>query len=116
MEKKNTIRFIVDSEVPSNARSALPLPQFSSIATQSVEITREAACKSFGTAIQDVMEILSTVPSSTHAARVIEVKFTLTINVGGEVSIVSLAKGQLSGATGLEFTIRLGNSKDEDDN
>jgi hypothetical protein len=106
MPPNNTMRFVVDAEQSSAVHSALPLPHLSSLAAQSVEISREAVCKACSSTVQDVMDVLSSLPKSKNAAKITEVKFTLMLNAGGEVSIMSLAKGHLSGATGFEFTIR----------
>jgi hypothetical protein len=98
---------MVDSQPTPETRGMLPIPQLQALSGEIVELGKEAIRDSIGNALSDVMEILSSIPLQKGLLSVSEVKFTMTLDARGEVSILSLAKGSLSGSTGFQFTIQI---------
>jgi hypothetical protein len=104
---KTVLRLMVDSQPTPETRGMLPIPQLQALSGEIVELGKEAIRDSIGNALSDVMEILSSIPLQKGLLSVSEVKFTMTLDARGEVSILSLAKGSLSGSTGFQFTIQI---------
>lgn len=100
-----TIRLLVDEDLPK-MKTALPVPGFEGIGQRVVEISGEVLQRSIDGALQNILNLLSSVTAETATHEVSQVSFSLTFDATGEVSVVSLAKGALKGSTGLAFTIK----------
>ena len=99
------IRFLIDEEAPK-MKSALSVSGLDAMGQRVVELSSEVIQKSIDGTLQNILGLLSAVTAETPTHTVSEVRFSLTLDASGEVSVVSLAKGTLKGSAGLEFTIK----------
>lgn len=100
----NIMKIIVDQQIPET-KSSLPLPNFEKISTRIIDVGSDVIKSKFQETISDITEILANVKMSNEKCKISEAKFTLTFSASGEVALMSIAKGALSGTSGIEFTV-----------
>ncbi|MBI3242349.1 MAG: hypothetical protein HYZ49_08660 [Chloroflexi bacterium] len=105
MSQKDTIRVLTDDFSNLEVKGALPGLGIDKALQVAVDVGRDSLKKSIDEILEEILHILSNAPLESDKLEVSEIKFTLSVNSSGEVSLVSLAKGSLGGQTGLEFTI-----------
>ncbi|WP_286920581.1 Pepco domain-containing protein [Flavobacterium sp. UBA4197] len=98
------MKIIVDQQIPET-KSSLPLPNFEKISTRIIDVGSDVIKSKFQETISDITEILANVKMSNEKCKISEAKFTLTFSASGEVALMSIAKGALSGTSGIEFTV-----------
>lgn len=99
------LRLLVDED-GLQAKSALPIPGLDAVGQRVVELGSDVLRSSIDSALQGILEILSSVNAESATHTVSEVSFNLAFDASGEVSVVSVVKGNLKGSTGLQFTIK----------
>jgi hypothetical protein len=98
------MKIIVDSQVPQ-ANSSLALPKLEKISSQIIDVGTDVLKTKFQETINDITEVLSNVKMPNDKCKISEAKFTLTFSASGEVALMSIIKGSLSGSSGIEFTV-----------
>lgn len=102
-----SIRLLVDAPEGAAKGSNFGLPQgIGAVSQKIVEVGGEAFRSSVASIVSSVAEALEGVDLSGKAYELGDAKFVISFDAGGEVSIISLAKGSVSGKTGIEVTIR----------
>ena len=98
------MKIIVDQPAPET-KSSLPLPGIDKISTQIIDVGSDIIKKRFHEMINDITEVLSSLKMHNEKCKISEAKFTLTFSTSGEVALMSIVKGGLSGTSGIEFTV-----------
>lgn len=105
-EDDQSIRFRVDAPIPENVAQALPLKNE---LLQLNETILDLGIDEFGRKISDavkkVQKAFAGLEDVAGSFKVSEVTFSLSLDAGGEVSILSLAKGSLNGSAGIEVKL-----------
>jgi hypothetical protein len=102
------IRITTDSlpiQLDDSTKGLLPLESLANLGNKVVEIGVASLQKSLNETLESMFEVLSNVQLENEKFKVDEVKFTLSIDGQGEISLASFATGTVSGQTGIEFTI-----------
>ena len=105
MEHQRSLRFLVDSFSTPDLRETLPPSDFGIPARTAVDVALDALKSSLRPTIAKVLDLFADTPSESGPFEVTSISFQLSVEATGEVSIVSIAKGSLTGHTGIEVTV-----------
>lgn len=107
MTKNNeSIRFLVDAPIPEKAAYALPSKEsFLQMRELALDLPMEEVSAKVSSAVEKVQKVFSGLANLAGPFEVSEVTFSLSFDAGGEVSILSLAKGNLSASAGIEVKL-----------
>lgn len=101
------VRITVDGPPLASSKSSFGLPVGLESATQKVvELSGQAFRSAVAGAVGAVAQALDSVGPPRGQFAVEEVKFTLTFDAGGEVSIFAVGKGSLASKSGVEILLK----------
>jgi hypothetical protein len=102
----HVIRVLVD-DLPAGAKAArAPLESIIARSVgRTIEIGTEALAKELCTAFGNVASIVSQLPQPVEPLKLDSVTFTLAIDTGGKVSLLSAVGGSVAARVGLTFTL-----------
>lgn len=104
-----TVSILVDADaatpVAKGSTFAMP-PGVVAVAQKVVQLGEETFTASVAGLVSAVASALDRVDLARSTYELADVKFSLSFDAKGEVSIVSLAKGTVAGKSGLEITLR----------
>lgn len=80
------------------------LPSMASVA-KSLHVDEDKLASNFADALNSMYHILDKAELQSSNMEVKEVKFTFNVSSSGEVSLLSVAKGNMGGGMGIEVTI-----------
>jgi len=106
------INIITDSDIAVNSEELKASPNVKDLikkakaSISSVEIDSAILQDSLSETYGNLMDVI-TETINRHNTKPSEIKFTLSIQSGGEVSVVSLVNANQKSITGIEFTIKL---------
>lgn len=105
-----TITVITDTVDPApdtTVKSALSLPGIDTLlASGAAHIEFDEFKKNLQSVVDDLVAVIAQVRPNTSGAHIDSVRFSLAVSATGEIGLFSVAKGSMSGTTGLEFCIR----------
>ncbi|HEU0047537.1 MAG TPA: hypothetical protein VFQ43_08030 [Nitrososphaera sp.] len=99
------LRFIVDDVRKVHAKGMLPGPDLTGVGSKIVDLGVDTVTQNLATLLGSVLTAVSSCPVENDKWNVETVRFTVAMTGAGEVSIISVVRGEISGETGLEFTL-----------
>lgn len=105
MSQQGTISVLVDDLQEVKVKGAFPLPNFEEALQKVAQVGIEKLRDSVSKTLAGVFFILSDTTLESGEYAIDTIRFSLNIDMSGEVSLVSLLKGSVGEHTGLEFTI-----------
>ena len=82
------------------------LPRSSEVGSHLISLAAESMKNSIAGTVQSIIDAISEVQPTSCAYDVDQVKFTLAFDANGEVGLMSVVKGGLSGKTGIELVLK----------
>jgi hypothetical protein len=105
-ESDEKLSFLVDDVREVHAKGMLPGAGISSVGAKAVDISASAVTHNLASLLTRMLKAVSACPVENDAWTVDTVRFTVAVTSKGELSVVSVVRGEFDGQSGLEFTLK----------
>jgi hypothetical protein len=105
-ESDEKLSFLVDDVREVHSKGMLPGSGISSVGSKAVDISVSAVTQNLSSLLTRMLNAVSACPVENDAWAVETVRFTVAVTSKGELSVVSVVKGEFDGQSGLEFTLK----------
>lgn len=106
MARDRKLKITVPEPLVDDVRGMSPFEGAGAVATKVVSVSADKVRKEIRQTLTSLKDLLADVPAIGKDYDLKEVTFTLGLEASGSVSLLSVASGNVSGSSGLQFTFR----------